>query len=244
MPERILIFGGSGGGTEDRYAITVESEFVGQIRGSLLSTDVSCRLVVVDVPNVHYVRNGEVALAYQLFGNGPVELVYAPQWINNLEVAWSNPLYARFLNRLASLARVAFVDRRGMGLSDRLSATDAPPLETLMEDLRVVIDSAEFKRPVLFGGSDAGCICALFAATHPDRASALIVYGPEARGTATSDYPWVDDRGVGGVPRRHGLRLGNRRLRREHIRVDHALGQSRSGTAAVVADDAAAVGYA
>ena len=169
----------------------MEGEFVGQIRGSLLCTDVSCRLVVVDGPDVHYVRNGEVALAYQVFGNGPVELVYAPQWINNLEAAWSNPLYARFLNRLASLARVVFVDRRGMGLSDRLSATDVPPLETLMEDLRVVIDSAEFKRPVLFGGSDAGCVCALFAATHPDRTSALIVYGPEARGTASSDYPWA-----------------------------------------------------
>jgi pimeloyl-ACP methyl ester carboxylesterase len=142
---------------------------------SLPHTDAWCRLAVVEVPDVHYVRNGDVALAYQVFGDGPVELVYAPQWINNLEVAWGNPLFARFLKRLASFARVVFVDRRGMGLSDRLSATDAPPLETLMEDLRVVIDSAEFKRPVLFGGSDAGCICALFAATHPDLTSALIV---------------------------------------------------------------------
>lgn len=162
-----------------------------QAHGPLLRTDAWCRLAVVEVPDVHYVRNGGVALAYQVFGDGPVELVYAPQWINNLEVAWGNPLFARFLNRLASFARVVFVDRRGMGLSDRLSATDAPPLETLMEDLRVVIDSAEFKRPVLFGGSDAGCICALFAATHPDLTSALIVYGPEARGTASSDYPWA-----------------------------------------------------
>ena len=158
---------------------------------SLRHTDPWCRLAVVEVPDVHYVRNGDVALAYQVFGDGPVELVYAPQWINNLEIAWGNPLFARFLNRLASLARVVFVDRRGMGLSDRLSATDAPPLETLMEDLRVVIDSAEFKRPVLFGGSDAGCICALFAATHPHLTSALIVYGPEARGTASTDYPWA-----------------------------------------------------
>ena len=84
----------------------------------------------MEVPDVHYVRNGDVALAYQVFGDGPLELVYAPQWIINLEIAWSNPLYARFLNRLASFARVAFVDRRGMGLSDRLSATDVPPLET------------------------------------------------------------------------------------------------------------------
>jgi len=149
------------------------------------------RLLAIDVPDVHYVRNEGAALAYQLFGSGPIELVYAPPWINNLEVAWTNPLYARFLNRLGSSARVVFVDRRGMGLSDRLSATDAPPLETLMEDLRVVIDAAAFKRPVLLGGSDAGCICALFAATYPERTSALIVYAPEARGTASADYPWA-----------------------------------------------------
>ena len=136
-------------------------------------------------------RNGGVALAHQVFGSGPIELVYVPQWINNLELVWSNPLFARFLNQLGSFARVVFVDRRGMGLSDRLSATDVPPLETLMEDLRVVIDSAGFKRPVLFGGSDAGCICALFAATYPDRTSALIIYGAEARGTASSDYLWA-----------------------------------------------------
>jgi class 3 adenylate cyclase len=146
---------------------------------------------LVDVPDVRYVRNGDVALAYQLFGDGPIELVYAPQWLNNLELAWSNPLFARFLHRLASFARVCFVDRRGMGLSDRPSATDVPPLETLMEDLRVVVDSAGLKRPVLFGGSEAGCICTLFAATYPGRTSALIVYGPEARGTACSDYPWA-----------------------------------------------------
>jgi len=96
----------------------------------------------VDVPDVRYVRNGGVALAHQVFGSGPIELVYVPQWINNLELAWRNPLFARFLNQLGSFARVVFVDRRGMGLSDRLSATDVPPLETLMEDLRVVIDSA------------------------------------------------------------------------------------------------------
>jgi class 3 adenylate cyclase/alpha-beta hydrolase superfamily lysophospholipase len=146
---------------------------------------------VTGAPDVHYARNGTVALAYQVFGRGPLEVVFAPQWINNLDVAWQNPVFARFLNRLGSFAQVLFFDRRGMGLSDRLSAEDAPPLETLVEDLRVVMDAAGFTRPVLFGGSDAGCICALFAATHPDRASALIVYGPEARGTATRDYPWA-----------------------------------------------------
>ena len=140
---------------------------------------------------MRYTRNGEVALAYQLFGSGPLELVYAPQWINNLELAWTNPLFARFLTRLGSLGRVAFFDRRGTGLSDRLAATDAPPLETLMDDLEAVVDAAGFERPVLFGGSDAASVCALFAATHPARTSALIAYGPEARGTAAPDYPWA-----------------------------------------------------
>jgi class 3 adenylate cyclase len=145
----------------------------------------------VDVPDVRYTRSGEIALAYQAFGDGPLELVYAPQWINNLELAWTNPLYARFLRRLGSLGRIAFFDRRGTGLSDRLAATDAPPLETLMEDLGAVVDAAGFERPVLFGGSDAASVCALFAATHPDRTSALIAYGAEARGTAAPDYPWA-----------------------------------------------------
>jgi class 3 adenylate cyclase len=145
----------------------------------------------IGAPDVHYARNGAVTLAYQVFGDGPLELVFAPQYINHLEFAWSNPAVARFLKRLATFSRVLFFDRRGMGLSDRLSPEDVPPLETLVEDLRVVIEAAGFTRPVLFGGSDAGCICALFAATHPDRTSALIVYGPEARGTASSDYPWA-----------------------------------------------------
>ena len=143
------------------------------------------------MPDVRYTRNGEVALAYQVFGNGPLELVYAPQWINNLELAWSNPLFGRFLVRLGSIGRVAFFDRRGTGLSDRLAATDAPPLETLMDDLEAVVDAAGFERPVLLGGSDAASVCALFAATHPDRTSALIAYGPEARGTVAPDYPWA-----------------------------------------------------
>jgi class 3 adenylate cyclase/pimeloyl-ACP methyl ester carboxylesterase len=147
----------------------------------------------MEVPEVHYVRNGDVALAYQIVGNGPVDVVYVPQWINNLEVAWANPLYARFLQRIGSFARVVFVDRRGMGLSDRLSATDVPPLETLVQDLHVMIDDAGLEQPILFGGSESGSICALFAATYPGRISALIVYAPEARGTASSDYPWAWD---------------------------------------------------
>jgi class 3 adenylate cyclase len=137
------------------------------------------------------VRNGEVALAYQVIGGGPPDLVHVPPWISNLEIGWENPLYARFLRRLASFSRLVLVDRRGTGLSDRLSARDLPSLELLMEDLGLVLDAVGSERAVLFGGSDSGCLCALFAATYPERTLALIAYGSAARGTASDDYPWA-----------------------------------------------------
>src|SRR5215203_2754300 len=111
-------------------------------------------------PEVRYVRNGDVALAYQLFGDGPIDLVYLPAFANNIEIAWESPHYARFLRRLASFARVIFMDRRGTGLSDRMSPLDLPPLETLMDDLRVVLEDVGAAQPVLFGYADSACVCA------------------------------------------------------------------------------------
>jgi class 3 adenylate cyclase len=138
----------------------------------------------------HYVRNGDVALAYQVFGGGPLDLVFLPAFVNNIEIAWESPHYARFLQRLASFSRLIFMDRRGTGLSDRLSPSDLPPLEVLMDDLLVVLDAVGAERPALFGYSDAGCLCALFAATFPDRVSALALYAVAASGAASDDYPW------------------------------------------------------
>jgi len=143
------------------------------------------------VPDVHYAHNGDTALAYQVVGDGPADLVYVPQWISNLEIVWEHPLYTRFLKRLASFSRLVILDPRGTGLSDRLSTHDLPPLEILMEDLGVVMDSAGSNRAVLFGGGDSGSLCAVFAATYPGRAAGLIVYGTAARGTAAADYPWA-----------------------------------------------------
>jgi class 3 adenylate cyclase len=146
----------------------------------------------VRVPDIHYVRNGGVALAYQVIGNGPMDLVHVPTpWMSNLEVVWDNPLCARYLMNLASFSRLILVDRRGSGVADRLSPGDQPPPEILMEDLGVVLDDARSERAVLFGSGDSGCLCALFAATHPERASGLILQGTAARGTATDDYPWA-----------------------------------------------------
>ena len=132
-----------------------------------------------------------MALAFVEFGKGPIDLVFMPQWIHNLEIAWANPYYARFLDKLGAFSRVLLLDRRGVGLSDRLSPGDVPPLEVLMDDLRVVIDAAGFEHPVLFGGADSGSIGALYAATYPERTAALIVLGSAARGSVSSDYPWA-----------------------------------------------------
>ncbi|MDP9330505.1 MAG: adenylate/guanylate cyclase domain-containing protein [Actinomycetota bacterium] len=141
-------------------------------------------------PDVHYARNGETTLAYQVVGNGPIDMVFVPQWIGNLELAWENPLFARFLRRLASFSRLVLMDRRGVGLSDRLSPIDVPPLEILVEDLGVVMDAAGVERASLFGGSDSGCLCAMFAATYPQRTSALVLYSCEARAARAPDYPF------------------------------------------------------
>jgi class 3 adenylate cyclase len=146
--------------------------------------------LVPQVPEIRYVRNGDVALAYQVVGEGPIDVVFLPAFVNNIEIAWESPHYARFLRRLASFSRLIFMDRRGTGLSDRLSPSDLPPLEVLMDDLLVVLDAVGAERPALFGFSDAGCLCALFSATHPDRVSALALFAVAASGAASEDYPW------------------------------------------------------
>jgi class 3 adenylate cyclase len=144
----------------------------------------------MDVPEVRYARNGDIALAYQVVGDGPVDLVFLPGFVHNLEITWEHPASARFLRRLSSFSRLILTDRRGTGLSDRLSPQDLPPLEVLMDDLGVVLDAVGSERTVVFGFSDAGCVCALFAATYPERTIGLIAYDTAARGTAAPDFPW------------------------------------------------------
>jgi pimeloyl-ACP methyl ester carboxylesterase/class 3 adenylate cyclase len=140
-------------------------------------------------PEVRYARNGEIAIGYSVIGAGPDDLVYLPPY-NNLDIAWENPLYERFLRRLSSFARVIVIDRRGTGVSDRYSPDDLPPLEELVDDLAAVLDEVGSERPVLFGLSDTGALCAMFASTRPERVSALVLYATAARGTQAPDYPW------------------------------------------------------
>ena len=146
-------------------------------------------------PDVSYARNGNVAIAFEVVGDGPVDLVYLPGFINNLEVVWDNQLYARFLDRLGSFSRLILIDRRGAGLSDRLSPEDLPPLEDLADDVLAVLDTLGSERAALFGSSDCGSLCAMFAASHPERTSALVLYATSAKGAMASDYQigWTDE---------------------------------------------------
>ena len=142
------------------------------------------------IPETRYAKAADgTYLAYQVFGDGPVDLLYIPGWATHLEVYWEYPAAVRFLRRLATIARVIWFDKRGTGLSDRVTAF--ADLETMMDDVRTVLDAAGSKRTVLWGdGPDGGGSCAVFAASHPDRALALVWWGATARGAWAPDYPW------------------------------------------------------
>jgi pimeloyl-ACP methyl ester carboxylesterase len=139
-------------------------------------------------PETRYAKSGDVNIAYQVVGNGPRDLILVPGWMSNIEVFWDEPAVARFLRRLASFSRLILFDKRGTGLSDRLSAL--PDLETRMDDVRAVMDAVGSERAALCGYSEGGVMCALFAATYPARTTALITIGSYARQKAGPDYPW------------------------------------------------------
>ena len=146
---------------------------------------------MADIPEVQYTRNGDVALAFQVSGKGPIDLVFVPGFIGNLDLMWEFPPYARFLRRLASFSRLIVMDRRGTGLSDRLSPKEVPPLEVLMDDLHALLDEVGSERPALFGCFDSGALCTLFGATYPERTNALVLFAPAVVGAATQDFAWA-----------------------------------------------------
>ena len=140
-------------------------------------------------PEIQYVRNGDVAVGYAVVGDGPVDVAYLAPF-SNLEVIWESPLYARFLRSLGSFTRLIVVDRRGTGVSDRVSPSDLPPLEDLVDDLTAVLDAVGSERVVPFGISDSALISVMYASARPDRTAGLILHGATARGKQDTDYPW------------------------------------------------------
>jgi class 3 adenylate cyclase len=144
----------------------------------------------VEPLEISYARSGDVSIAYQVAGAGPLDVLLVPGFVSHLELDWEDPGYAHFLRRLASFSRLIRFDKRGTGLSDRPSGL--PDLETRMEDARAVMDAAGSEQAALFGYSEGGPMSILFAATYPQRSSALVLYGSYAkRRDPDDDYPWA-----------------------------------------------------
>ena len=142
---------------------------------------------MLTVPETRYTRCGTINIAYQVFGEGPVDLVLVPGWVSNLDMMWEEPRLARWLRQLGSFARVMLFDKRGTGLSDRV--TDTPMLEERMEDVRAVMEAVGSERAALVGYSEGGPMCALFAATYPAMARALVMIGSYPRRSRTEGFP-------------------------------------------------------
>ena len=140
------------------------------------------------LPETRFTQSGEISIAYQVMGDGPLDLLIVPGFISHLEQAWEDPAYSRFLQRLASFSRLIQFDKRGTGLSDRI--TGIPTLEQRMDDVRAVMDATSSECAALFGISEGGPMSVLFAATYPERTSSLILYGSIAKGSRAPDYPW------------------------------------------------------
>jgi pimeloyl-ACP methyl ester carboxylesterase len=142
----------------------------------------------VERSETRYAQSGDVAIAYRIFGDGPVDLVETPGAISNVELLWEQPLFARWCERVGSFARLIVFDKRGTGLSDRVKSIAT--LEERADDIRAVMDAAHSERAVVMGISEGGPMSAVFAATHPDRTLGLVLYGSHARTTWAPDYPW------------------------------------------------------
>jgi len=144
----------------------------------------------IDIPRTYYARSGDVNIAYQVLGEGSLDLVFVMGWVSHLDYFWTEPSFARFLRRLASFSRLILFDKRGTGLSDRLPLEALPTLEQRMDDVRAVMDAVGSKRAALCGVSEGGAMSALFAATYPERTSALVMIGTYAKRIRDDSYPW------------------------------------------------------
>jgi class 3 adenylate cyclase len=148
----------------------------------------------VEIPEVRYAKTADgTHIAFQVFGQGPRDLVYVPGFISNVLLNWELPGMARILDRLARFARVVVIDHRGTGLSDRLPPGQLPPLETQMDDLTAVMDTVHFRRAHLFGDEDGAELCVLFAASYPERVESLSVYAITPRLLSSDGYPFGRD---------------------------------------------------
>lgn len=174
--------------TGKHAALDVTAQPVGQLKEARLSEVDHERQ---SAPETHYAQSGDVNIAYQVVGDGALDLVFVMGWVSHLEYFWEEPSFARFLTRLASFSRLILFDKRGTGLSDRVPIRELPTLEQRMDDVRVVMEAVGSKSAALCGVSEGGPMCSLFAATYPEKTNALVMIGTYAKRIWDTDYPWA-----------------------------------------------------
>jgi class 3 adenylate cyclase len=144
---------------------------------------------VLEIPRTRYAKSGDLNIAYQVFGEGQIDLVFVSGFISHVELAWEIPALARFFERLGRFARVINFDKRGQGMSDPVGGV--PTLEERMDDVRAVMDAAGVERAAFFTVSEGGPMTLLFTATYPERVSALVLYGTLLKATYSEDFPFA-----------------------------------------------------
>jgi class 3 adenylate cyclase len=145
--------------------------------------------LMITMPSTQYARAGDISIAYQVVGDGPIDVVLVPGYVSHVEMLWEFPGAVRMIERMTSFARLIVFDKRGGGMSDPVAG--APILEERIDDVRAVMEAAGSEQAVLLGVSEGVPMCLLFAATHPELVSALVLYGGMARSTWAPDYPWA-----------------------------------------------------
>lgn len=185
-------------------------------------------------PETHYAKNGDISIAYQVIGNGPLDLVNVPGWISHVEYEWEDPYWSRYSQRLATFSRLIRFDKRGTGLSDR--AAGIATMEERMDDIRAVMDAAGSERAAVMGSSEGGPLAALFAATYPERTAALVLWGAHASVTWAPDYPWKPTR-------EEALKRLNTWAETSHQTWGHGIAMVLDKLAPSIAEDAGAQAF-
>lgn len=177
---------------KDRHSTSTESRGAAQtnlLTESTADQAPTIRITSDLIPETRYAKSGDVSIAYQVLGTGPIDLIYVPGWVSHLEYGWEEPSLARFYQKLASFSRLILFDKRGTGLSDQ--STNLPTLEQRMDDVRAVMEAVGSEHAVIFGMSEGGNMAMLFAATYPERTIALITFGVFAKRVYDPEYPWA-----------------------------------------------------
>jgi len=144
------------------------------------------------LPETRYTKSGDYNIAFQVVGEGDLDLLWIPGFVSNVELAWDEPLLAGYLNRLARFSRLILFDKRGTGLSDRVPRNELPTLEERMDDVLAVLEAAGSERAAVLGHSEGGSLAVLYAATYPERVLALATTGIFAKRRWSPDYPWAE----------------------------------------------------